>query len=574
MNHMDDCNNPVTSEAYYDFIVSPEYIDEEVYNLLGIHYAPVGSFFTTIYVPQSQMPKDILNDFGYRIMVRLFGLMDSSSLEASNITKLRAFPFLKLYGQGVLVGIVDTGIDYTHPVFQNANGTSKIASIWDQSIQECNPPEGFGYGTEYTRSQINAALESENPREIVPSVDEIGHGTFLAGVAAGNESNENEFYGVAPDSELVVVKLKQAKQNLKEMYHIPKEAVCYQENDIMLGIRYLIKTAYKLKKPISICIGLGSSQGGHDGLDALSLYLSSACLMNGVAVSIAAGNEGVSKHHYESVLDVGVTNEEIELQIGPEESGFLMEVWGDIPNTFSIEIIAPNGEKTPMIFPKLGEHREVRFIFDTTVIHVYLQLIGINTASQLVLLLFNMPTEGIWKIAVHKMNKERELRLNCWLPISQFISEETCFIKSSPYITTTSSGDLGVPTIVTAYDDVNNNLYLHASRGYGRNDQIVPHIAAPGVNIKGPTLDSSYTVKSGTSIAAAHTAGVSALLLEWGIMKDNIKFMNGFDVNRLLIKGATREIFRAYPNREWGFGKLDVFNTFSNLSGIPNLFKK
>ena len=147
---------------------------------------------------------------------------------------MRRQPFLDLYGQGVIVGVIDTGIDYTHPVFRYADGTSRILELWDQTIPYTEGKREFdpSYGTVYTREQINTALASSSPYEIVPSRDTDGHGTFLAGVAAGNEMEEDDFSGIAPLADLAVVKLKEAKPYLREYYQIAEDVPCYQETDL------------------------------------------------------------------------------------------------------------------------------------------------------------------------------------------------------------------------------------------------------------------------------------------------------------------------------------------------------
>lgn len=564
---INDCSNSILSEEYMDFIVDFELDNPEEMRAQGICSTRIDNTFSVVYWPLASLPENILVIYGYKVFVRLFGLMDIASLEASTVIRLRNIPGLNLRGQEVLLGFVDTGIDYTHPAFQYADGTTKIVSIWDQTIQGGSTPEGFEYGSEYTREQINLALQNENPASVVPSTDDIGHGTFLAGVAAGNPDNENDFSGVVPDSEIIMVKLKQAKQNLRAFYVVPEDAICYQENDIMLGVKYLIDTANRLGRPISICIGLGTSQGAHDEQGAINRFLTTLTQMDGVSVSIAAGNEGNSRNHYEGRLRPGIDNESIELNVGPNEPGFVMEIWADAPNTFSIELNTPGGEFVPRIYPRLGEERDVGFIFEATRIQIFFLIIGARSGAQLAILRFRNPTEGIWKLRIFKGSRDLELRFNIWLPITAFISEATYFVNSSPYITLTAPGTSYLPLVATAYDYVNENLYLNASRGFNRIDQITPSLAAPGVNIIGPVPGNGYTTMSGTSVAAAHAAGISAMLLEWGKVRGNVLYMDGTDVKNLLLRGARRDADQIYPNPEWGYGVIDIYGTFERLRG-------
>lgn len=562
-----NCGNHIISEDYADFIADYKLSSTEELSGSEICYIKIDSLFTAVYIPNALVPTQSLDAYGYKVFVRLLGLMDEQSLEASGVARLRNIPGLGLRGNNVLIGIVDTGIDYTHKAFIRADGTSKIVSIWDQTIQSVNPPEGLLYGTEYTRDQINAALGSNDPGSIVPSNDTIGHGTFLAGVVSGNPDSRNNFSGVVPDAEIAVVKLKPAKRRLRDFYKISYDAVCYQENDIMLGVKYLLDTAAKYNMPISICIGLGTSQGAHDEEGSLGTYLSTVAQMNGVSVCIAAGNEGNSRHHYESIMLPQVNKETVELNVGPEETGLFMEIWGDYPNTFGIDMISPTGEYVPVIKPRIGERREISFIFESTITNIYFQLVGSRSGAQLVIIRFQNPTEGIWRIGIHKMNQTLPLNFYIWLPISAFITEETYFVRSSPYTTLTSPGNVSLPIVVTAYDTSNSSLYLNASRGFTRTGKIAPSFAAPGVNVIGPATGDRYVTMSGTSVAAAHTAGIAAMLLEWGIIKGNVESLDGTDIKNLLIRGARRESGRTYPSREWGYGILDIFRVYENLRG-------
>ena len=151
------------------------------------------------------------------------------------------------------------------PSFRNLDGTTRIAGIWDQTIQDGDPPEGFLYGTEYTEERINAALHSESPQELISSEDTDGHGTFVASVAAGSAESSGQFLGAAPEAVIAMVKLKPAKKYLKEFFAVAEDAHCYQENDILAGLRYLNELARRREMPLVICMAIGTSFGGHNG---------------------------------------------------------------------------------------------------------------------------------------------------------------------------------------------------------------------------------------------------------------------------------------------------------------------
>jgi len=520
--------------------------------------------FGVVHVPIIQITGLSILQLGYAAMPTCFGMISEASLNASGITKLRNTPNFDLRGQGVLIGIIDSGIDYTNPIFLNEDNTTRIITIWDQTIVSENYPKDFYYGTEYNSVQINEALKSENPLSIVPSTDDVGHGTMLAGIAAGNEVPESDFYGTAPEAELIIVKLKPAKPYLKDIFVIPESVICYQENDIMAGLQYIIDRAIELKRPIAICIALGTSQGAHDGRGSLSNFISIMADVPGVAVIIAAGNEGNAKRHYYGIVDPNIGYETVELNIGENESGFSMELWGDSPSTFSIDILTPTGEYVPKITAKLDENRDISFVFEDTTILVDYQMVESQSGDQLILVRFRNPTAGIWRFRVYGRG-DLTLGFHIWLPMHGFISDNSYFIRSNPDTTVLSLGNAIVPITITAYNHENDSLYLNASRGYTRINIIKPEIAAPGVNVIGPTLNHEFAAMTGTSVAAAHTTGVAAMLLEWGIGRGNLLNIDTIEIKKLMMRGARRNVNEVYPNKGWGYGILDIFNIYNSL---------
>lgn len=528
----------------------------------------LNSLYAVVYIPAELLTIDFVGKWGYSILPNCYGVISEASQESTGIPQIRGVGNFNLRGQGVLIGIVDSGIDYTNPIFQYTDGTTRIVSIWDQTISG-SPPPNFNFGTEYSRDTINAALKLENPLELVPSMDELGHGTMVAGIAAGNEEPSNNFFGIATESEFVVVKLKQAKQALRNFFAIPDDAACYSGIDIFFGINYLLQISSSLQRPLVICIALGSSQGGHDGRGVLSNVLSLIGTIPGVAVVVAAGNEGNAKRHYFGSVNPTSGKDTVELLVGENEKGFVMELWGESPSMYSIDITSPSGEYIPKLFSSINESMELSFIIDKTVIYVLYELIENQSGDQLILLRFTNPSPGIWRFNVYNRS-DINLGFHIWLPMDKFISDSTFFIQPDIYTTILSLGNAIVPITVTAYNDSNESLYLNASRGYTRIGVIKPEIAAPGVNVIGPTLQKGYTSYTGTSVAAAHTAGVIAMLLEWGYVKGNLPNMNTIDLKILIIRGARRKEDIEYPNRDWGYGILDIYRVFYSLrTNIP-----
>lgn len=558
------CRKRIISEDYADFMIRPGQAFENMKSSMDICYDNFSTDSINVYTPVNQVPKNFIHLYGYGAYPNCYGLLDTISMDSSGLTKLRGIPNFNLKGNGILIGMIDTGIDYTHNAFIRADGTTKVYSIWDQTIESNNFPEGYYYGTEYTQDQINTALKSPNPFEIVPSTDEDGHGTYLAGIAVGTPDIANHFSGVVPDAQIAVVKLKPAKKFLKNFWCIPDEITCYQKNDLMNGIKYLYETAKRALRPLSLFISVGSSQGGHDERGALSSYLSYLAAQKGICIVIASGNEGNSGHHYMGSVPKGGKYDTVELKVGPNVSGFSMELWGASPNLYSIDILSPTGEYIPRIPARLSESREIRFIFERTLITIDYQIVEAQSGDQMIFMRFIKPTEGIWRFRVYA-NDTLTSSYHIWLPMKQFLNSETQFVTPNPYYTLTSPGNTFIPVVTTAYNQANKSLFDLASRGYTRNDYIAPSLAAPGVNMVGPDLNKSYKTASGSSIAAAHTAGIGAILLEWGILRNNFIQIGTVEIRNLLIRGAIRDSNLTYPNKDWGYGIIDLYNTFNTL---------
>lgn len=554
----------IYSDDYFDLIIDYsgnlkvlEKYDKDSVNIINF-------FLAVVHVPISEINEEIISRMGYAVLPNLFGTIADANLEASGILRLRNVPNFNLRGKGVLIGFLDTGIDYTNPVFQNADQTTRIISIWDQTINSEQLPQGMVYGTEYLSEQINEAIKNADPYTVVPSKDEAGHGTMLAGIAAGNEVPDSGFYGVAPDAQIIAVKLKPAKSNIKRFFRIPEKELCYQENDILFAYQYLLNTATKLNQPLVICNAVDTSQYAHDGRGTTSGWISLQASLAGIGVITAVGNEGNARRHYSGRIEQEGGSDTVELNVGPGESGFSMELWGASPNLFSIDITSPSGEYIPRIEIKLNETRSVNFIFDPTVIYVDYSLVEAQSGDQLIILRFSNPSQGIWKFRVYGRGVA-PMVYNIWLPMGDFISEETFFIRSDPNITLLSVSCATIPIAVSAYNVEDDSLFLEAGRGYTRIQYVKPDITAPGVNVMAPTLDHGFAAFTGTSVAAAHTCGVAAMLLEWGIVKGRYPNMSTQDMKVFMIRGARRNIEREYPNPDWGYGILDVFNIYESL---------
>jgi subtilisin family serine protease len=554
----------ITDNAYADLLIEYNEDVNRLENYPNSSYNIIDHKFAVVHIPVSNVTPDSISKYGYATLPNCYGLLSAPGYNTTGISRIRNIPDLELRGRGVLVGFVDTGIDYNHPAFKNPDNTTRIISLWDQTAESGNSPEGYYYGTEYDRALLNKALRSDAPLSIVPSTDEIGHGTMLAGIAAGTPVSNHGFMGVVPSSDIAVVKVKSAKPYLKKFFAIPEGAACYQENDIILGVKYLTQLAIRLNRPIAICIGMGTSQGDHEGHGILSQYLSSVIENPGTAVIVSAGNEGNTGHHYYGEKKPNQSPDTVELYIANHDSGFSMEFWGLSPNNFWIDIFAPTGEFVTRIPPTLRHTLNIT-LHDTS-ITVDTNPKESQIKKQFILFRFHNPMPGIWRLLIYEENSDLPLKYHLWLPISGFISPGTFFIKSNNETTITSPGNSIGPICVTAYNYVNQTLYYNASHGFTLLNYPKADLAAPGVNILCPTKDSQFIHATGSSIAAAHTSGIAAMLLEWGIIRGNDTTLNNARIKKLMIQGARRSSNMEYPDPEWGYGLLDIFRTYQLLT--------
>ena len=503
-----------------------------------------------------------INTYSYSFIPKCYTYMDLGSLSASGISRLQEQPYLQLKGKGTAIAIVDSGIDYRNPLFQNELG-SRILCIWDQTLE--GDKKEVPYGKIFWKKDIDRALVSENPLEIVPSTDTNGHGTRMAAIAAGNYFPEENFSGAAPEAMLIVVKVKQAKKYLREFYFFPSEAELFQENDIMMGMDFAIRTANDRNLPLSVCIGIGSNQGAHIGKNPLSNYVDYISQFSLNSVSIAAGNEGAARHHYAGRLTDRESQAVAELRVGDKNPGFTMEFWGEPPEIYHLFLQSPTGEVLD-ISASLGDVTQVlSFVFVETKIEVNYVSIERQTGYTLVYFRFIQPAAGIWRIFVQG-REGQNASFHMWLPVQGLISEETYFLEPSPYNTITAPGDSLESITVTAYQYRDNSLYIQAGRGFMPDGNVVPQVAAPGVAVQVPDLKGNYGQASGTSLAAAQTAGAAALLVEWAVIRGNQPYFTGSSVKNYIVRGAKREERITYPNRDWGFGRLDLYHTFELLT--------
>lgn len=527
----------------------------------------INAQFAVAYLRRSVFALDV-KDVGYSAIPKLYAPMDLTAPEEVGAVWAQNQMNLQLTGRNVLIAFIDTGIDLNHPVFLDRNGKTRVIELWDQTDLSGTAPEGIGYGSVYNQKQIDERLAEyrEDPSVPLPGKDESDHGTFLAGVAAGSRDAAAAFIGAAPEASIVVVKLKPAKSYLKDLFFVRQEAEAYQEDDIMMALRYVKEVQYRKYRPMVVCLGMGTNMGGHTGSSTLSRVLNTALRERGIAAVIPTGNEANMSHHFQGAVNAATGREAVEIRVPEGSGGFTLELWADVPERYQVGIRSPGGEEVPSNMAGRKSSNVYEFVLENTRVLVDYRLTGNDAGGQLILMRFDRPSAGIWTIEV----QGRAViwgGYHMWLPVREFVEEGTVFLRPNPNITLTDPSATESAITMAGYDHITGGIYVDSGRGFTRTSQIKPDLAAPAVNVYGPTAGGGYTQKSGTSIAAALTAGVCANLMEWAIIKGRDPYIDSTRIKEYLIRGARRESGLSYPSREWGYGKLDLEGVFRAFQG-------
>ena len=595
---MDVCRETIMSEEYGDFIVN--FVGDERAALEKFKvpcFQRISSYYGSVYSPLNELNELSLRNYSFASIPALYGLMErdlsvrsrdlQQALEKSGILRLQKQPILSLKGQGCIMAFIDTGIDIFDRQFRYSNGDTRIIRIWDMTDDSGTPPEGILYGSEYTEEDINKVLrgggpdESETNEDVGDNVkvveegedtgDDVGrnalggntrigigqderrHGNILAKIAAGND-------GAVPEAYIVVVKLKPAKRYLRDYYFVKEDAVAFQENDIMLAVNYVRSVSIKLNMPISLCMTLGTNGRGHDGSSALSYIIDRFVSGVGAVISMSVGDEGNKQLHASGqvvsemaspsagsienvVADGSDIYNTIEVRVDERQQGLVINIWGGKPGLISVGVVSPTGEVIERVEPRIGKSEIYDLIFDGTTVTIEYDLVEGDTGDELIIIRLETPTAGIWSIRVYGDNQS----YNVYLPISQFIYENTYILEPDSNITIVDPALANGALTTSLYNPVNGALYINNGRGFARNGAIKPNIA--------------------TALSSGITAGAACQFLNWGIVEGKDAELRATDIKSYLIRGAIRDNAIPYPDRQWGYGKMDVYNSFEVIRG-------
>ena len=489
-----------------------------------------------------------------------FAINQAKAASCVNILQ-EAPPYLS--GRGVLIAVLDSGLDYFHEAFRREDGTTRILELWDQTQNRI-----------YTEAEINRALESgsrEAARQLVSSADVSGHGTAVAGIAAGDSRGgaaERNFEsggrsngvaggstvpgmyrGIAYESDLLVVKLGTARPD-----GFPRTT------ELMRAVNYAVSFAAERFLPLVINISFGNTYGSHDGTSLLETFLDDIGNYGRTTILVGSGNEGAASGHTSGTLQMRRT-EDVEFTVSSYESSFSIQLWKAYSDQFTVSLQAPSGERFGPFSEELGP---VRFRYRKTQILLYYGKPGPYSTAQELYFDFipdvgSYVEEGIWTFFLRPVSLVSG-RYDFWLPSAGILNTATRFLRPTPDTTLTIPSTAAKVITVGAYNSFYNSYADFSGRGFTRlTSQVKPDIAAPGVNITAPAVNGGYQSVTGTSFATPVASGAAALLMQWGIVNGNDPFLYGEKVKAYLRRGARKlPGIAEYPNPMVGYGTLCV----------------
>lgn len=567
----------ITDEDIYDYIVvNIPIVSEILENNPDICVEEVDEQWIIVH---SRLPENRelnISSLGYYTIPKIYGLMeqsdgqqvlgaDISSMEETGAINITNQPFLNARGQGVIIGFIDTGIDYLRNNFKDSSGNTRISAIWDQTL-EYEASSQVSYGRVYEAYDINRAIKAyeagEDPYSYVESRDTDGHGTFMAGIAAS--SYVDGYTGVAPEADIVCVKLKPAKQYLKDFFYIKDDVAAFQESDIMLAARFLKDYAQKRNKPLVIIPGVGSGSGSRTGATPLADVLDSYTKLTNTCVVVPAGNEAADRTHFSGYAGIVPDSRTMEINVEKRGKGFVTEIWAKSLDVLSVSIISPTGEVIPRIPARIGMSSEYAFLLENSRIYVDYQITESVAGQEIIFMRFESPAEGVWKVLVYSLTSLPGY-FNAWITPRALSASGAYFLEAD--VDTTLVEPACATRVITAgaYNHYTNGSDINSSRGYTADNRVKPDITAPGVNVYGVGGVRGYKRMSGTSIAASHVAGAAALFLSWGVTNKNREVIGNTEIKSYLIRGAKRQGSEEYPNVISGYGRLSISGAFDQM---------
>ncbi len=570
------CKDAYLSEDYISLFV--QYDRDLVSELNDIEYACAFRVSDIDYIVSVRTINydDFIRNFKDKFTIDVsfpYTLSAVQPIDAANITQFHGETFLNLTGKGTIATIIDTGIDYLNPQFQYPDGTTRIVAIWDQTIESNvanNDPIAF-FGTIYSREDINRAIQTSiqggNPYDIVPSRDELGHGTNMAGLVGAR--GLNGVIGGAPDCEFLIIKLKEAKtSNLKLVgVNNRRSTPIFEGIDIYLATRFTINyNDVNLLKPMSILLSTGTNWGGHEGLTSIEQDIDFFSTRKGLVFVTNTGNQGASLTHVSGRFLKSNSLEIIEFIVGLNEDNLVLMLWIQRPDKISIAIISPSGEIAEPVQPELvgTEFEQVNLILESSVINIAFTSAEFASGNESVYITITNPKDGLWQLRL-KGDYIVNGVYNMWLPQRPLIQLTTRVINPSPYTTLQAPANARKSITTSFYDQNNNTIAVESGRGFTADTRIKPNLTTGGVMALTTGLNNETILLTGGSVAGAVLCGATLLLLEWGIVLGNDPNIYGPTVISYFTRGTSKRSGDIYPNPQWGYGMLNLQGSFENL---------
>ena len=554
------------------FIVEYTSRDEllKINNIPDASVVALDANFAIVYIPFNRIlevepyVKDIVS---IEVPV-IYTLQQSSPVEASGAPLFHNNPFLQLNGRGVIVGIVDTGIDYLNNEFMREDETTRIVRIWDQSLDGENEIYGARLGIEYNSDQINEAIQAnkrgEDPYAIVKTKDDIGHGTMVASLVGARGINP-EVMGAAPDCDFAIVKLKQAPSVILDYAGVSTPgAGRYATVEVLLAIRYLSRLASDLKRPMVICVALGSNTGAHDGTNAVETIITNTTSQLALACVTGTGNEGDTDTHTEGKFDKPGQIKNIEVRMGKGQKDLNFQIYIQQPDKVSIGVVSPSGEVVEKIPVRLSKVENVQFIYEGTRMRISYIYPDPVTGDEVISIEARGLREGIWQFRLYG-DYIVDGRYWSWLPQRSLLDPDTKFLSPSQYTTLTIPGTSRGAIVAAFYNQNNNATVGQSGRGFTRDGRVKPDIAAGGINAVVTMPGGGTRVVSGSSVATAITACCCALIMQWGAVDGNDPNLYATEIRTYLIRGTNMRVGDIYPNEQWGYGAIDMKGVFDSI---------
>lgn len=511
------------------------------------------------------------------IYIELNGIytLGESPVEDSKAPIFHRNPSLNLRGSGVVVAIVDTGIDYLNNEFMREDETTRILRIWDQTIDSGKTPDGFISGSEYTEEDINKAIQAQkqgqNPYDIVPSKDDYGHGTKMAGIVGARGINR-EIVGVAPDCEFIIIKLQEASKEYVDFYYAKGDKAKYRNTDIIMALKYLYELSFTLNKPMIIYLPLGSNLGDHAGASILERYVDTKISgRNSLFVVTSTGNQGNTDTHTSGEIKSNGDSQIIELNCGKEQKGLVLQIYAQRPSKIKLGILSPSGERFENTNPRKTKHILIndapiwKFIYEGTTVQVTYDSPDEFTGDDKFVIKMEGITEGVWRFILTS-NNIVDGKYYAWILQRELLAENTRFLNPSPYTTLTIPGTAKTIINTSYYNQNNGAIVSESGRGYTMKDYIQPIITAGGINAITTKPGGGTITMSGASVAGAILAGCCALIIQWAVVDGNDPQMYATKLQAYIIRGARKREGDTYPNRQWGYGILDMQEIFKSLT--------